>query len=148
MSDPFELVESHLSHRGKVRLHGRDHLRAACPACGGKSTNTLSVRRGDNGTVLLKCFKSGCEVETIAHALGLDLSDLFPERDDARPVNKPRRIGLMLPMQAIELIANEAWLTAVAAENLANGYTLTDVDLARLRDASARIQGVYKELHQ
>lgn len=148
MSDPFELVESHLSHRGKVRLHGRDHLRAACPVCGGKSTNTLSVRRGDHGAVLLRCFKSGCEVETIAQALGLELSDLFPERDDARPVNKPRRIGLMLPMQAIELIANEAWLTAVAAENLANGYTLTDVDLARLRDASARIQGVYRELHQ
>lgn len=148
MSDPFDLFESHLSQRGKVTHHGREQLRAACPVCGGKNTNTLSVRRGDNGTVLVKCFKLGCEVEAIAQSLGLDLSDLFPERDDNRPISKPRRIGLLPPMQAIELIATEAWLTAVAAENMANGHTLTEPDLARLREASIRIQTAYREVRK
>jgi hypothetical protein len=40
---------------------------------------SLSVRLGDDGRILLKCF-AGCSAEAIASRLGLTLRDLFPSR--------------------------------------------------------------------
>jgi hypothetical protein len=66
MSDPFDLVISRLEQHG-VRVNGdRDRARAACPACGGRSKDTLSVSRMATSVVLMKCFKSGCDVNTRA----------------------------------------------------------------------------------
>jgi hypothetical protein len=146
-ADPFNTVAFALEQRGKVRYFGADQLRAACPCCGGRSTHTLSAKRGDNGGVLVKCFKSECDIEAIARALGLEMADLFPQRMDGHASPKPRRIGLLPPMQALELIASEAWLIAVAGENLASGHALAEADLVRIRAASARIQNIVKEAH-
>ncbi len=146
-ADPFNTFASALEMRGKVRYFGTDQLRAACPCCGGRSTNTLSAKRGDNGGVLVKCFKSECDIEAIARSLDLEMSDLFPPRLDGHTTPKPRRIGLLPPMQALDLIASEAWLIAVAGENLAAGHALAEADLTRIRAASARIQNIVKEAH-
>lgn len=61
---------------GLTRAH-----RAFCPACqsdGGDSL-ALSVAETDDGTILLHCFK-GCDAGTIAAALDVDMSELFPAR--------------------------------------------------------------------
>ena len=44
------------------------------------SNPSLSVSRGDDGRWLLKCH-SGCDLDRILGALGLEPKDLFPERD-------------------------------------------------------------------
>lgn len=49
---------------------------------------------------------------------------------------------------ALELIASETFLVMVAAENLANGHSLTDTDRQRLRDAAARIQYLTDEVRR
>lgn len=148
MSDPFSTVASALEQRGKVRYFGSAQLRAACPCCGERNTNTFSAKAGDTGVVLVKCWKSDCTPAQIAQALGLEVADLFPEREDGKPASKPRRVGLMPAMQALELLHDEAWLVMVAAENLANGYSLTDADRARLRDAAGTIKYIVDEAKQ
>ena len=62
------------------RLHGVRKSGAGwsarCPAHEDKR-NSLSISKGDDGRVLLKCF-AGCNVEAICKSLGLNPSDLFP----------------------------------------------------------------------
>lgn len=50
---------------------------AHCPAHDDKN-RSLSVKEADDGRVLLHCH-AGCSTEDIVKALGLSLSDLFPE---------------------------------------------------------------------
>lgn len=54
--------------------------RATCPAC--RRKGALSVSEGRDHQALLRCF-AGCELETIAGAIGLSVSDLFAG-DEAR----------------------------------------------------------------
>lgn len=150
MSNPFHIVASALEQRGRVRFFGSNQLRAACPVCGQRNTNTFSAKAGDTGAVLVKCWKSDCTPAQIADALGLEVTDLFPprEREAGKPASAPRRVGMLPPMQALELIASETFLVMVAAENLANGHSLTDTDRQRLRDAAARIQYLTDEVRR
>lgn len=147
MTDPFHTFATRAEAHGKVRYSGRDQLRMACPVCGGKNTNTLSAKRGDHGGVLLCCFKSGCEVQAIAHALGLELADLFPPRQAQSNGAPPtKRRGLLPPSQALELIDHEAQLVTVAALNTAHGVPLSEADLARLVQAANRITYLMSEV--
>ena len=150
MSNPFHIVASALEQRGRVRFFGSNQLRAACPVCGQRNTDTFSAKAGDTGAVLVKCWKSDCTPAQIADALGLEVTDLFPprEREAGKPARASRRVGMLPPMQALELIASEAFLVMVAAENLANGHSLTDTDRQRLRDAAARIQYLTDEVRR
>ncbi len=65
---------------------------ARCPAHD-DGVASLSIGRGDDGRVLLKCF-AGCHTDEIVSALGMTKADLFaPKRDNGRPrskVNSPR----------------------------------------------------------
>jgi hypothetical protein len=112
--------------------------RAACPVCGGKNRSTLSVGVGDTGAVLLRCWKSGCDPEQIAHAVGLDLADLFPPRDSpSSPPLKRRR--LVSAAQALDLIHGEAMLVMMCASDMGHGETLDEDHRQRLLKAAARI---------
>jgi hypothetical protein len=52
---------------------------AGCPCCQSKRGRPISVRELDDGRVLLHAF-CGCDTGAVLGALGLALSDLFPER--------------------------------------------------------------------
>jgi hypothetical protein len=69
-------IDRVLSHLDNPRSNGRDRWRSQCPSCGGRNASKLSVGIGDNDSVLLKCF-AGCDVEQVAGAMGLNLTDLF-----------------------------------------------------------------------
>ncbi len=71
MIDPIERV---LGLLGAVRPSGKAFL-ARCPAHEDRR-ESLSVARGDDGRVLIKCF-AGCATESIVSALGLEMKDLF-----------------------------------------------------------------------
>src|SRR5688572_2420126 len=63
-----------------VRPRG-DGYEARCPnlthgKCRGDVDQSLSVRPGDDGRVLVNCF-AGCSLEDILSAIGLDKRDLF-----------------------------------------------------------------------
>jgi hypothetical protein len=52
---------------------------AGCPCCQSKRGRPISIRELDDGRVLLHSF-CGCETESVLTALGLCLSDLYPQR--------------------------------------------------------------------
>lgn len=126
-----------LSRLDSPKPTGRDRWRAACPVCGERNRSTLSVGIGDSGTVLLRCFKSGCGPDEIAAALGLELSDLFPSREHHGAPLQRRR--LLSAGQALELLHDEAQLVALCGSNIAHGVELTEDDRARCLTAAGRI---------
>lgn len=147
MSRPIDIVLDRLASFG-VKPSGRDRWRACCPAHGGKNRSALSVGVGADDAVLIRCW-SGCEVDSIAQALGLELAELFPPRLEAgQGASKPRRVGMLTAGQALDLIRAECNLIWVAAHNLANGLTLTPDDLERLSIAAARVENLVLEYHQ
>lgn len=76
-----------------VRRTGDGRWAAKCPAHGDKGPS-LSVRHGEDGRVLLHCF-AGCSFTEITNAMGIQASQLFPERDapwrPTRPRHNPER---------------------------------------------------------
>lgn len=70
----FDTILASLKKVRKVQ----SYYMAQCPAH--KDTDrSLTMRWGDNGGILLKCF-AGCKFESLCDALGVHQSDLFPPR--------------------------------------------------------------------
>lgn len=138
MSGPLDRVLSRLDGH-KLRAHGRDRWRACCPAHGGSNPSALSVGEGDNGAVLLRCWQ-GCSIESIAAALGLKVTDLFPPRAaPGQGAGAAKRRRLLTASQALELLEDEALLVQVCAGDLARGEALDEATRDRLLLGAARI---------
>src|SRR5438876_3971624 len=73
-------LEQVLSQLKGVRTSMRG-WRACCPAHADRKPS-LSIGLGEQGQVLLKCF-AGCSLERIVEAMGLTMTDLFPEETPA-----------------------------------------------------------------
>ena len=128
-------IDVFLSRLDGVRQTGRDRWLAKCPAHPDKRPS-LSVREMDDGRVLLNDF-GGCATESILAAVGLEWDALFPER----PLEHGKRERRPFPAADIlRAVAFEALLAATAASNIARGIELTDVDRARVKLASDRLQ--------
>lgn len=86
---------------GRYKPAGRGKWKTACPAHNSDNPTTLSIAEGDNGTVLLKCHAHDCSAQDIVTAIGLQMTDLFPEDlsrsskgngpDTFRPTWKPAK---------------------------------------------------------
>lgn len=137
MSSPIDLVLARLDGF-KLRQNGRDRWRACCPAHGGSNPSALSVGVGADDQVLLKCWQ-GCEVEQIAHALGLELQELFPPKPQHHTSGRPARRRLLPAAQALELLEVEMTLAVVCAADLAAGRPLDESTRARLLQSAARV---------
>ena len=146
MSRPIDLVLSRLD-AFKLRENARDRWRACCPAHGGKNASSLSIGVGADDQVLLRCW-AGCEVEQVAHALGLELSDLFPPKvtnGHGSPPIKRRR--LLTAGQALDLLEREALVLFIVGTDMNVHKAISDDDHARLAEAVARIQSLGAEVH-
>jgi putative DNA primase/helicase len=63
--------------------------KALCPVHDDREPS-LSVAEGDDGRALLRCF-AGCEAEEVAAKLGLEMKDLFAQRNGSRNNSSGRR---------------------------------------------------------
>lgn len=136
---PIELILPLLT---KVRQRQVSQWSACCPAHADRSPS-LSVREASDGSVLLRCF-GGCSVNEVTYALGLDLSDLFPPRDQSKTAPK-RTPRLLSTGQALELLEKESMLTLMAACKLKRGESLSEKDHNDLLAAAGRIQHIRAE---
>lgn len=135
-------IDNVLASLEKVRKGRPGQWSARCPAHDDKGPS-LSVRETPDGAVLLHCF-SGCEVTDVVAAMGLQMTDLFPPKE--RPATAPKKIANLLTAgQALELLAAESLLVAVALTNYLRGITLTPADTERLRLAAARINLLHEQ---
>jgi len=91
MSDtnPVELLISRLEG---VKPNGNGYV-ARCPAHDDRVAS-LSVGTGSDGRALVKCF-AGCDTKDIVAAKGLQMSDLFPPREESEEDSfPPRRLSV------------------------------------------------------
>lgn len=86
-------AETLLNQLHKVRKSGPDSWMACCPAHDDR-TPSLRVTEGSDGHILIHCF-AGCSAMDVMGAAGLEMGELFPERDqhyfDDRPPEPPPR---------------------------------------------------------
>ena len=127
-----------------LKLKGRGPWRTtSCEFHGGSDSMRVNVQSGAfvcmagcgarGGDVLAyHRAASGLDFVAAAKALGAYVDDGKPHTGSTRPTG-------LSPRAALEVLAFEAHLAAVAAAGLAAGAALTDEDRARLRTAAQRI---------
>jgi hypothetical protein len=108
---------------------------AACPCCQSKRGRPISVRELDDGRVLLYPF-CGCETGVVLEALGLTLSDLFP--DGCLGELKATHSGIPA-RDLLEVVSEEVTKVAVIAADMLERKAISDADWQLLARAAARI---------
>jgi putative DNA primase/helicase len=104
--DPVQTI---LARLPGAKAAGKYSWSARCPAHDDRRPS-LSVAKGDDGTVLLKCH-GGCDTAAIVAALGLTMRDLFPTMNGKpEPASKPpNRKGTVYPTANAAIAALEKW---------------------------------------
>ena len=130
-----------LQHLQKVKHTGKDHGIASCPTANhehGDRHPSMTWRIRDDGALLIYC-NAGCTAHEIVSAVGLEMSDLFPPRDNSTQFKKGER----RPFPAADILralAFESTLVLIAAADLLAGNPFSSTDRARLALACSRIQ--------
>ena len=135
---PVDRVLDQLDDAGRT---GPASWKARCPAHKDRRPS-LSIREGDDGRVLLYCF-AGCGAIDVLDALGLDWSDLYPERLDTYPPTRgPRRVAPPIPARdALEILDLESLTVAIITSRLAEGEPVEEHQAA-LQVAAGRIGAI------
>lgn len=128
-----------LSRLDGVRATGTDQWVARCPAHDDRDPS-LSIAEKDD-RVLIHCH-AGCYVNEVVDAVGLNITDLFPPRQDrGKPVRRrPDYRGMWL------LSKHAFWVLAIATAALEQNRPLNEKDLESVRQARARIYDVLEVL--
>jgi hypothetical protein len=128
-------VEKLLSRLDKVKRTGQGRWAARCPAHDDKGPS-LSIRELDDGRVLLHCF-AGCDVHEVLSAVGLEISDLFPDK----PLSHGKAERRPFPAaDVLRCLAHEALVIAAAVPSMLSGQPFSEADRERLIVAASRIQ--------
>lgn len=124
-----------------VRKTGSDKYVARCPAHADK-TPSLSIREMSDGRTLVHCF-GGCEVEDVLAAVGLTFRDVMPERVGDFPRARPA----FTASDALQALARESGVVALAVANAVDRKPISEVDFARLTVAAGRISAALEFIH-
>ena len=127
-----------LSRLEKVQRIGNDRYKAICPAHDDRSPSLAIKDDGDR--LLLHCF-SGCQTIDVLGAIGLNFSDIMPDKADGN-FKKDRKP--FYAMDILSIIKFEATLVYIYASEMAKGLTLTSADRERLLLACSRINHGYE----
>lgn len=130
----------------KVRQTGPGRWIASCPGPNhehGDRHPSLHLCLKPDGVKLIICRSGGCDASDIMAALGLSLSDLFPDKLDHHI--KPTRSRVPL-RDLVPLLDHESLIVYITACDLLKKKTMDDESLARLRISVQRIGEVRDEL--
>lgn len=116
---------------------------ARCPAHEDRAPS-LTIRGEEDGRILIHCF-AGCDALDVVQAVGMTLSDLFPERLTRERM--PRVHMPFSPMDALNCLTTESAIVAIAASDLSLGKTLSEPDTMRVLRAAGRIATALEVLH-
>lgn len=129
-----------------VRKIGADRWTAKSPLRPKQRTGSLSIRRLADGRVLLHDF-AGATIEEIVRALGVELSDLFPERIDVHhrdgPSRERRPFTVGEAVRALRFEMNVVWFLLGDVES---GAQIDDKMRSRAGLARRRCQALIHEL--
>jgi DNA primase len=127
-------VNQLLQRLSKVRSNGENAWSACCPAHEDRSPS-LTVKLLGDGRILLHCF-GGCGTDNVLGALGLGMTDLFPE---PLKMHAPRVSLPFSPMDALQGLQREAGVLLMLATDIARGQPVSDADADRAAQAAGRI---------
>jgi hypothetical protein len=131
-------VESFLALLSGVRSAGKDRWIARCPHHNDRKPS-LAITKGDRVPILLHCF-AGCDPDQIVAAVGLELSDLMPDRDpNFRDDQRARLPVPFTPEQAILCLGTESTFLFLAIADITRGKPLDSLTKDRMIEAAARI---------
>lgn len=120
------IFDDFLSRLEGVKRTGKDSAIARCPAHQDKSPSLTIRDVGDR--LLIHCF-AGCGTYDVVSSVGLELSDLFPERlDHHQPIKKR-----FMPQDVIQCLAGETLFMIMCADAVAKGEGLSENDITRMR---------------
>jgi hypothetical protein len=139
-----------LARLAGVKARGPGRWIARCPAhkdC----TPSLSIREEPDGRILIHDF-GHCSVFAVLEAVDLKVADLFPEpvRRNEHETTQERRLRQAAERQrlhthaaadALKVIAREALIVRLVAEDLAAGLPITPDRRERMLQAYLRISG-------
>ncbi len=127
-------VETLLDRLDGVKQTAPNRWIARCPAHDDRSPS-LSISELADGQILIHCF-AGCEATDVMAAVGLQLSDLYPEPlgHHFRPTHSriPAR-------DLLALIDHEALAVYLIASEFMESKTLNEYGCERLATATSRI---------
>jgi len=127
-------MEILLNQLKQIKRTGKGRFIACCPAHGDKHPS-LAVRETDDGVILLHCF-AGCDVVSVVDAMGMELSDLYPQKEFTyqKVVRKTFNANDLLIVAAWESL-----LASIIACDISKGK-IQDKD--RLLVAAGRLQDI------
>jgi hypothetical protein len=119
-----------------VKKSGNGRWMARCPAHADRSPS-LSIRELEDGRILLHDF-GGCETGDVLAAVGLGVTDLFPEPRIGHHSAPSRPNHYHAAREALRALADDVLLVVMGAESLAAGIALAKQDRDNLLEAGAR----------
>jgi hypothetical protein len=136
-------LQTLLQRLERLRQTGPSRWTALCPGHRDR-TPSLNIREADDGTILLHCF-SGCQVQQVVEAVGLELSDLFPRHPHDHRRKRERQS--FFATDVLRCIRRELAILVVVASDLKVGRTLNEADYQRFLLAVERITGALEFAH-
>lgn len=124
-----------LSRLKKVKKTGSNSWIACCPAHDDKSPS-MTIRSVDDGKILAYCF-AGCGIEAITGAVGLNVSELMPDKQP--DVLRASRAIPFSPSDVLACVKSDASLIYIVMCDLDKGLDLTKEQLTNAKKAAARI---------
>jgi hypothetical protein len=138
-----------LDRLARVKLTRPSQYAAACPVCLSKAGRPIAVRELDDGRTLLHAF-CGCSTEDVLLALGLTLTDLYPQRlPGTGPAGGYASTHSKIPARdLLEVISAEVSVVSIIAARMLDGKKpTTEADWPRLAKAAARIHRARDHIH-
>ena len=142
MNDNLEVLLSRLDKGEKLTPGAHQaRYRACCPAHDDKNPS-LSVTLANSGSILIKCW-SGCSAYDVITAVGMEMTQLFPEKrtHHSPPIHRPFSAD-----QAAKAVSADAMLLAMIAAKLRNGEILTQEEMDAVLDAHTRASTITRGL--
>ncbi len=134
-------VSQLLSRLAGVKATGENSWAARCPAHD-DSTPSLTVKALPDGRILMHDF-GGCRTDAVLGALGLAMTDLFPE---PLHIHQPRVSLPFTPMDALQGLQREAGVLLILASDIAQSKVVSDADADRAAQAAGRIYAAMEVL--
>lgn len=139
-----------LSRLTRVRKVGAGRWVACCPSHGSGRNQGLAIRELADGRVLAHCF-AGCALQEVLSAIGLNLSDLFPESISSAEATGDRRYrsGTAMPFspeQCLRAVHADV-LTAATIVSQAMDGQIDEQERAALWQAAGRIAGALESIN-
>ncbi|MHB1326883.1 MAG: CHC2 zinc finger domain-containing protein [Gemmatimonadales bacterium] len=125
-----------LSRLEKVKRTAEGEWVACCPAHEDRSPS-LAVKEAQDGRILVHCF-AGCSFESVCGAAGVEITDLFPERQKHDAL-KPLPFN---PRTLLKAIAFNTTIVAICASDMAQGKALSVEEKEKLFEIAEELNAV------